>query len=86
MEFCPLCKQFVGYPIIVPIDPEIDNLKALVKELHADLKLNAEMLAKQCDRSMELEADNMYLKQQAAFWEAKAMEYKALLENMERVG
>jgi hypothetical protein len=34
----------------------------------------------------DLKAENRYLKQKVAYWEAKANEYKALLENMERVG
>lgn len=34
----------------------------------------------------ELKADVEKLKKDVAFWEAKANEYKALLENMERVG
>jgi len=58
----------------------------IIRELEDDLKLNATMLAKQCDRSIELEAENADLKQKATYWEAKAGEYKALLENMERVG
>lgn len=38
------------------------------------------------DRAMELEAKNIDLKKKAEYWEAKAMEYRSLLENMERVG
>jgi hypothetical protein len=33
----------------------------------------------------ELKAENIDLKQKATYWEAKANEYKAILENMERV-
>ena len=37
------------------------------------------------EKITRLEAKNIDLKQKATYWEAKANEYKAILENMERV-
>jgi hypothetical protein len=58
---------------------EIDKLKKRVKELEADLIINAYMLARQHDRNMELESSRNEWKRIAL----KAKESMATIENTE---
>ena len=61
---------------------QLEYIKSVDNPHMSALRIIGELQADVFARLVEIEN----LKKKAAYWEAKAMEYKALLENMERVG